>query len=327
MKFLRMLVPSLLTVVLLTSCAGSPSGATSNPGSSGTRGGLTKVTFGALPIANVSALLVGESQGFFKDEGIDLDLSMGQGGNALLPAVHGGSLEFALSGPVVQMVAKDKGLDMKIISGYSSSLSEGEDVNAVVARGDSGIISAKDLAGKRVALNTIQAQGDLTIMESVALDGGDPSSIEFVEMPFADMPAALDRGAVDGVWVPDPFFGQLQSKGGHIVVHPYQATVPGQATLLVFTSNQFASTHPELVARMQRALKKTLDYAGENPEALKKELPAILKMTSEAANAMRMEAFTYELGREQFDQLGDLMVKYDYTERKVDVASLFWDGK
>ncbi|GAA1661550.1 sulfonate ABC transporter substrate-binding protein [Citricoccus zhacaiensis] len=331
MKRTRLIAVTLtaLTALTVTSCSSGSISGESNAGASADQASseLTPVTFGALPIANVGALLLGEEKGFFEEEGLDLEISMGQGGNALLPAVHGGNMEFALSGPVVQMVSKDKGLDMKIVSGYSSSLPEGEDINAVVSAQDSGITSPKGLEGKRVALNTIQAQGDLTIMEAVRQDGGDPEAVEFVEMPFPDMPAALDQGNVDAVWVPDPFLGTLQEQGNQVVVYPYQATVPGQATLLVFTSNEYAQQNPETVSSMQSALKKTLDYAETHPDEVKAQLPEVLKMTPEETEKLRMEAFTYELDRSQFTELGQLMVDYGYVEQPVDVDSLFWDGK
>lgn len=321
MKSLRIIAPTLALGLALTACS-----STEAQQESPADGELTTVTFGALPIGNVGALLVGQEQGFFEDEGIDLELSMGQGGNALLPAVEGGNLDFALSGPVVQMVAADKGLDMTIVGGYSSSLPEGEDINAVITAADSGIETPKDLEGKRVALNTLQAQGDLTIMESVAMDGGDPEAVEFVEMPFPDMPASLEQGNVDAVWVPDPFYSTLQDRGEHIVVHPYQNTVPAQATLLTFTSTKFAEENPELVAAFQRALEKTLDYAEANPDEVKATLPETLGMSQQDVERLRMEAFTYDLDRSQFEDLGDLMVKYGYVDEKADVDSLFWDG-
>jgi NitT/TauT family transport system substrate-binding protein len=66
----------------------------------------------------------------------------------------------------------------------------------VVTR-EASIRTAADLAGKRVAVNTLKNIGDTTIRASVRKAGGDPSSIKFVELAFPDMPAALQAGRVD----------------------------------------------------------------------------------------------------------------------------------
>src|SRR5699024_11706645 len=56
----------------------------------------------------------------------------------------------------------------------------------VVSGAGSDITGPADLAGKKVAVNSLGAAGDLTIMAAVEQDGGDPSTIEFVEVAFPD---------------------------------------------------------------------------------------------------------------------------------------------
>ena len=40
---------------------------------------------------------------------------------------------------------------------------------------------------------------------SVRKAGGDPAKVKFVELPFPDMPAALQAGQVDAIFVVEPF--------------------------------------------------------------------------------------------------------------------------
>ena len=91
----------------------------------------------------------------------------------------------------------------KIVSvapGASSTGNGQEDVNAVLVNKDSTLQSPKDLAGKKVAINSLNNIGDTTIRNAVEKDGGDPSKIQFVELPFPEMPAQLAAGNVDAAW-------------------------------------------------------------------------------------------------------------------------------
>ena len=204
----RRLVPVLsVSLLALAACGGGDEG--SSDGSTA-EGEVREVTVGALPILPTAALYAGIEEGFFADHDLEVTVETGQGGAALVPGVMAGQIDFATSNPVSLLQARERGLDVRVVAHWTSALSEGDgDINGVVASAGSGLESAADLAGKRVAINTLNGLGDLTIREAVEQDGGDPESVQFVELPFPDMPAALAQGNVDAVWVPEPFLSNL----------------------------------------------------------------------------------------------------------------------
>ena len=186
--------------LLLAACtSGSPSGGAAD-GGSGDK--LTHIDVGLLTIAPAAAVKYGVDKGIFKKHGLDVKVTIAQGGAAMLPAVSTGQLDFGVGNPLSVLTAASQGVDMRIASGYSSSLATGDDINAVVTKADSGITSWKGLAGKKVSVNAVNTQGDLTIKDSVAKDGGDPDTVKFFEVAFPDALAQLDKGNVDAVWIP-----------------------------------------------------------------------------------------------------------------------------
>ena len=69
-------------------------------GGGGTAGGsgaaeVTKVKVGVLPISNVAPLYVGMKQGFFKEEGLEIEPVPAQSGNEIVTAMVSGDLQFA----------------------------------------------------------------------------------------------------------------------------------------------------------------------------------------------------------------------------------------
>ncbi|SFL42887.1 ABC transporter substrate-binding protein [Geodermatophilus ruber] len=318
---LRKWVPVLAaTTLALAACGGGDDEAAG--GSGGDTGELRQVTAGLLPVAVTGALQAGIDQGFFEERGIELTIETGQGGAALLPAVASGEMEFATSNPVSLLQARGEGLDVRVVGHWTSTRAEGEDVNGVVARGDSGITSAAGLAGKRIAVNTLNGMGQLTIDEAVRKDGGDPSGIQYVELPFPDMPAALEAGNVDAVWVPEPFLTRLVDAGHTIASYSSQESVPGHPTQLFFTSGQLAESDPELVADFTEALEETLVWADENPDAVRTAAEEFMEAPAGSMANIKIENFGTDLRREQIERMGELMVEAGLLDEEADIDGL-----
>ena len=317
----------LLTASLLALAAcggGDDDGGSADATSSGESGGVREVTVGMLPILPTAALYAGIEEGFFEDRGIEVTVETGQGGAALLPAVMAGQIDFATSNPVSLLQARGEQLDVRVVAHWTSALSEGDqDINGVVAAAGSGIESAADLAGQTVAVNTLNGMGGLTIREAVRQDGGDPDAVEFVELPFPDMPAALSGGNVDAVWVPEPFLSSLQAAGNTVVSYSSMESVPGHPTQLFFTSPQLLGSDPQLVEDFTAAVEETLEFADANPDAVKAQIAQVLpQLPPEAAENVRLEEFGTDLRRQQLEELGELMVEDGLLEEEADVDGL-----
>lgn len=319
----RSWIPALaVSVLALAACGGG--GDDGGSSGSGSDGEVRQVTVGMLPILPTAALYAGIEEGFFADRDIEISVETGQGGAALLPAVMSGQIDFATSNPVSLLQARGEDLDVRVIGHWTSALSEGDtDINGVVAAGDSGIASAADLEGKRVAVNTLNGMGGLTIREAVRQDGGDPDAVEFVELPFPDMPAALDAGNVDAVWVPEPFLSTLVSAGNQVVSYSSKESVEGHPTQLFFTSGTLVESDPELVEDFTAALEETLTFAEENPDAVKAQVAQVLpQLPAEAVEGLTLEEFGTDLRRDQLERLGELMVEDGLLEEEADLEGL-----
>jgi NitT/TauT family transport system substrate-binding protein len=308
------------TALALSACGGAEDGGNADQGAG--EDGPRTVTVGMLPILPTAALYAGIEEGFFEEQGLELKIEMGQGGAALLPAVASGQLDFATSNPVSLLQARERGLDAKVIAHWTSTHEKGDDASAVVAPGDSGISTAKDLSGKTVAVNTLQGMGGLTIREAVRQDGGDPESIEFVELGFPDMPAAMEQGNIDAAWVPEPFITMVIDSGGQVVTYPGQEAVPGHPTQMFFTSGQLAESDPELVESMTTAVDETLEFAEKNPDAVL-EAADFLEMDQDLLQRVRMEAFGSDLRKDEVTELGRLMHEDGLLEQEPDIEGLY----
>jgi NitT/TauT family transport system substrate-binding protein len=307
-------------VFLLIGCGGSDK-TSSAAGSNATSSG-SKVTIGALPIVPSAALQLGVDKGFFKKQGLDVKLELGQGGAALLPAVVAGQIDFVVGQPLPLMLAQGRGIDVRIISGYAASKPSGNDINGVVASAKSGITAPKQLEGRKVAVNTLNAAGDLTIRAAVRKDGGDGSKVQFVEMPFPDMPAALANGQIDAGWVPEPFLTILTGSGNTLVTYNYQATIPGLDTLVTFTAGKTVSERADLVTKVRAAMSEATAYAEAHPDEVRKTLETFLKMKPDLAAKVSLETFTSKVNEAGLKALGELAVQDKVLKAPADLTKL-----
>lgn len=287
---------------------------------------LREVTIGLLSIAPSVGVAYGIEHGIFEDHGFDVNYEISSAGAAMLPAVSAGQLDFGVGNPLSVTTAVDQGLDMKIIAGYSHSLAEGDDVGGVVTRADSGIETWSDLEGKTTAVNAVKTLGDLTIMHLAEEDGADPAALNFSEMGFADMPAQLERGNTDAVWIPVPFLTELiADENNRLVGYSFQETDPGMATMVTFTSGQLAAEDPEMVADFSEAMTEALAAAEADQEGSRELLVEFLDIPDEAAQKLVLERLSGELNREQLMFIVNLADRYGFIDEAPNDDELFFD--
>lgn len=311
-------------VLALAACAaGSPSGEEPEPSADGGSEALVPITVGVLSIAPAAAIQYGIDEGIFEEHGLDVSTQVAQGGAAMLPAVSTGQIDFGVGNPLSVLVAASQGVDVRVVTGYSFSMAEGDDINAVVARAGDGIETWADLAGKSVSVNAVNTQGDLTIKESVAKDGGDPDSVKFIEIAFPDALAQLDSGNVDAVWIPEPFLSRAGADPSKYVTvgYPNQESIPGMATMVTFASGDVAEDD-ELVEKWRAALADVLDAATEDREGFGATIASFTGMPAEVATGLRLERLTADLDAALITDLSDLAVKYEFITSEPDLDTV-----
>jgi NitT/TauT family transport system substrate-binding protein len=313
----RSLLAAVTAVALMASgCGGTP---TSSP----TSGGKTSVTVGVIPIVDVAPIYLGVKQGFFSDEGLDVKLETAQGGAAIVPAVVSGQYQFGFSNTTSLLLASSQGLPLKVVAaGVASTGEDGKDFGAVIVKPDSSIRTAKDLAGKRVAVNTLKNINTTTINNVVAEAGGDPSTISYVELPFPDIAAAVAGGDVDAGQVVEPFLTIATGQGDRQVVSNYAGTDPDLTVGMYFTSQQYAGQNAEAVTGFTAAMKKSMDYAAAHPDEVRAILSTYTKIDPAVQKNLVLPKWPSEVDRDSVKLLGDLATDDGLITKSLDLDAL-----
>ena len=265
--------------------AGAGCGSSADSGSASTDGGVDKVKVGVIPIVDVAPIYLGQKQGFFASRKIELTMESGQGGAAIVPGVVSGQFQFGFSNITSLLIAQTKNVPIKVVA------------NGVASTG---------VAGKKVAVNTLKNIGDTVVRESVRKAGGDPSTITFVEMPFANMPAALDGGQVDAAFVVEPIMSTVTGAGGRVVAWCYADPAPNLTVAAYFASTKLIADKPDLVKRFTEAMKESLAYADTHPDEVRAILGSYTKIDPTVREALTLPKWPTEINRSSVETLSKL---------------------
>jgi NitT/TauT family transport system substrate-binding protein len=308
---------ALVLAACSTSSSASPEGAASAGGE------LTPVTVGVIPIVDVAPIYLGVQEGIFEDHGLDVTLELAESGAAIVPAVVSGEYQFGFSNLTSLLVASSEGLPLKVVAPGDFSTGEvGADFSAVVAPADSDIAGPADLAGRTVAVNSLKNIGDTTVRKVVDDAGGDPSAVEFVEMGFADMPAAVAAGQVDAAWVVEPNLTRSVELGAKIVSSNFVKTDHDLLIAAYFTSDQAIAQDPQTVEAFTEAIKESLRYAQEHPAETREVLDTYTEIDPVVKSVMFMPRFAPDLDPISIQVVADLGLKYGMFDKPVDVSKL-----
>ena len=318
MKRFQVFACMALVALAVSACGGGDEG-----GASASSGGVEKVKVGVLPITSLAPLYVGIQQGFFRQERLEVEPAVAQGGAALLPAVLSGQYDFGFSNVVSAMIAQAGGLDIRMVAQASQSNTDADhDFGAVIVPKGSPIRRPEDLAGKSIAVNTLKNIGDLAIRAALDKRGVDTSDVKFVEIPFPDMNSALETGRVDAAWQEEPFLTQAADGGSRVVLNHYREVAQGLTIAGYIAGAKLVKSKPELVERFARAMNRSLDYTAAHPDAARKAVTTFTKIPADVAQRMVLPEWSSKINRESMERLADLGTKQGIFKSKPDVNAL-----
>lgn len=317
---MRRLLAGLAAAVLagsLMACGSDSSGGST------TEDGVDQVKVGVIPIVDVAPIYLGQQKGFFKNRKIELTLEGGQGGAAIVPGVVNNQTQFGFSNLTSLMIAQTKGLPIKVVAaGVSSTGEAGKDFGAVVVKANSPIKTAKDLAGKKISVNTLKNIGDTVTRESVRKAGGDDTTLNFVEIAFPNMPAALEKGEVDAAWVVEPQLSTIKAAGGREIASTFVDAAPNLTVAAYFTSEKLITENADLVKRFTEAVNESLAYADAHPDEVRTVLGTYTKIDEKLRASLVLPKWPTEINKASVQTLADLGAKDGIFTGTPDLAKL-----
>jgi len=213
---------------------------------------------------DTSFSVYGDREGFFKEQGLELDITYTEGGATTETAVVSGSVDIAVAtGTLGILSAYVKGAPVRIISAESTGSAD----LYWYAKAGSGIKSLKDMNGKTIGFSAPGSSSNLALLTLLKEQG-----VNAKPVPAGGPPPTFTQvmsGQLDAGWAPAPF-GIKDIREGKIVVIARANDSPSVATetIRVNVANLNAlQTKRDAVGRFMKAYYKCWEWAYSNPKA------------------------------------------------------------
>jgi len=317
---------ALATLLVTVASCGALGGKEQAPPASSSNGQVekSKITLGVIPVIDVASVHVAIKKGYFKAEGLEVELKTIQGGAAAIPGLVKQELDMSFGNWVSFFSAQSKDTaksveGIKLIAdGYQAK----PDMFLILADGGSSIKSPKDLAGKTIGINTFANIAELTAKATLEAANVDVSTVKFKEMAFPDMQAAVQNKTVDAAFMVEPFITRAQRAAGQIKVLD-AATGPTDNIPIAgyATTGKFAKENPKTVAAFQRAMAKGQADAADRP-TVEPLLVEYAKVDKETAGLVHFGAYPTTLDATRLQRIVQLMQRYKMLDKELDVKPM-----
>lgn len=316
-RFTKILAVTSVFGLAISGCAGPDGDASS------AEQGLTSVNVGVIPVVDVAPVYLGIEEGIFEKHGLEVTPTVAQGGAAIIPGVESGDFDFGFSNVTSLILGSAQGLPLKIVApGPQTTGKIDDDYASIMVAQNSNIAAVNDLADKRVAVNTLNNITDTLLKEAMHQAGGDPESIELVEVAYPEMPGMLENGNIDAIFVAEPFQTIAVDTGAQSVYSPFVQPVEDLMISTYFTTEKTLQDSPEVVEQFTAAIKEAQEFAEQNPEDTRAVLDDYLELEPSVVEELVLPKFPQDINQESTQQLIDLAVTYDLIPEPIDLNSL-----
>jgi len=222
------------------------------------------VRLGLLSSASDSGIFIALDQGYFREQGIEVEMTPFDSAARMVAPLGAGQLEVGAGSHSAGLFnAVARGIDIKLVADKGSAL-PGFGFQALVFRRDlveSGQLrNPGDLRGLRA---TVPARGitpEAALAHWLRPYGLTLDDLEIVELNFADHASALAGRAVEASVTIEPFLTRVLDLGVGTIYQRTDELLPGYQIAEIIYSGQFIRERPEAARRFMLAYLKGVRF-------------------------------------------------------------------
>lgn len=261
---LATIVCSGLLAIGVAACGSGSSG-----GSDAKSGGLAVIKVAQnspVPQAGLAWLWIGSYLGYYKQEGVKVDIVRTSGPQEAIQQLTSGSVQAAVPPPAPVLNAASEGRDLGLITPY---MIRRHGQYSIATLPNSPITSPGQIAGKKVGVTTLTDEGANLVGAILRSEGKDASDVKLVPVGAVGQAATeLKNGQVDALALPGVQYAQIKG-----LLHLPIRILPGPAfekkvvgNAIWFQKSWFQS-HKQEVEGYLKGQTKALAFFAANPRA------------------------------------------------------------
>lgn len=304
---------SLLVIlsVAVSACGSSKDSSSTSSTSESTSAGTTSTSSGdnKIRVALIQAgtanlpFSVGDANGLFKKQGLDVKLVKSSIPFSQLPAALGKQFDIVLGSQPDLIKARAQGIDIVAISGLQKD--DPKDPGAaLLVPGNSDIKSIKDLKGKTVGAPSVVGNNWTALQCWAEKNGVGPKDFRGLEAPVPQLPDLLKQGRFNSILVFEPIMSAAKANGARFVGNAYKECFGSpEYSALLLSQGSWAKSHAQQIQKFIAGMTAAREAMAQDPAAVRQLFIKTSGLPPVAAKNAPIIPHEY-----QFDQ-GDTLVK------------------
>lgn len=253
-----------------------------------------------------------DSAEFFRRAGLSVQVQTFVNGGAIVAAVGSGALNIGFSNIVSIIGAIQHGLPIVFLA--PAAIPSSRSPTTVLAQGlSSNYHTGAELRGKIIGLDTLHSLTQIAVSDWVQKSGGDVTSIRFVELPFSEVGAALERGRVDAAVTSEPFRTAQRSQL-KVLADVYSAIAETFIIGAFVTSRTWLEGNAEAAHAFVTSIRETARWANRHQSQTAEILIKRSKIEPRIANTMVRSVYAEQLTPQLLQPVIDAAANFGFLQ-------------
>jgi NitT/TauT family transport system substrate-binding protein len=298
-------LPALRSIAMIVALVAVSAGASSAQGPA-----LTTIRFTSSSSDDLRPILYAQSAGLFQKAGLNVTIEKASSGGVVAQSVIGGAVDIGKASLSSLIAAHARGVPFVLIA--PSAIHRKEESNSgVMLASSSPIKSVLDLQGKVVGCTAIGDIGYLGLRAMIDAQGGDSSTVKWVEIPTSALNATVEQGRVDAGLTTEPYMTKDMATGKFKILvdmlNGYSHPILESA---FFARSDFVDKNRDAVARFASVLQQAAAYADNHVAETLPLLVSFTSMDAEMAQKMHHTYTALSFDPQQIQPVIDAAAKY-----------------
>jgi aliphatic sulfonates family ABC transporter substrate-binding protein len=262
--------------------------------------------------------VIGQELGYFKEEGLDVELVTFSYGPPIIEAFTSKDVDFGLLGDLPVYAGIANGVDATIVATYSTS----EIHIGLAVRDASNIKKLADLKGKKVSV-PFGSNSQPLLYLYLQKAGLSDDQVEIINLSFTDSVTAIVAGQIDATVISESNLSRALARGNGVSL---LETAKGFKLFVnpIIARGEFISRYPQQTAKLLKVLEKSGKWAKENRDRAAKIISDYSDVALESIilNIDKRD-LNLALPKDRIDALvvgADQSLQYGLITQKIDVA-------
>lgn len=212
---------------------------------------------------------VAKDKGFFDEVGLDIEIvDTVAGGATAVQMVSSGDVQGALLSTMAIINARSAGLPVIGVTDIQSAF-DNSPLEEFFVRKDSGIEKVEDLKGKKIAINLVKSSFHYTWLMALENAGMKVEDVTFINLPFSEQQAALERGDVDAIGLMQPYTKSARDSEDLKLLFDATDIFGEKQFCEIFINSVWADNNEETARKFVTGIVKAIEWIEKNQDEAK----------------------------------------------------------